>query len=57
VVDSEDVNIVDPAAIRAEVAAAFGTTRSTTTTTTTPNPSTVVDVVNAGATSGLAAKV
>ncbi len=56
-INGQDVNIVDPAAIRAEVAAAFGTTGSTTATASTPNPSTVVDVVNAGTTSGLATKV
>ncbi len=58
-IDGQDVNIVDPAAIRAEVAAAFGDTAATTTTsaTATPNPSTVVDVVNAGSISGLAAEV
>ena len=56
-INGQDVNIVDPAAIRAEVAAAFGTAASTATTTSTPHPSTVVDVVNAGTTSGTAAKV
>lgn len=56
-INGQDVNIVDPAAIKAEVAAAFGTNGSTTATTSTPNPSTVVDVVNAGSTSGLAATV
>jgi LCP family protein required for cell wall assembly len=56
-IDGQDVNIVDPAAIRAEVAAAFGATVSTTATTSTPNPSTVVDVVNAGSISGTASNV
>lgn len=59
-INGADVNIVDPAAIKAEVAGAFGTDTPTTTTTaptTAPNPHTVVDVVNAGNTSGLAAKV
>lgn len=58
-IDGQDVNIIDPAAIRAEVAAAFGTGTATTTagTTTTPSPHTVVDVINAGDTPGLAAKV
>ncbi|MGH3553526.1 MAG: LytR C-terminal domain-containing protein, partial [Mycobacterium sp.] len=40
----------------AEVAAAFGTA-ATTMTTTAPNPSTVVDVINAGSISGLAGEV
>lgn len=57
-VDGQDVNIVDPAAIKAEVAAAFGNTTATTTpTTTAPNRHTVVDVVNAGDTAGLAGEV
>lgn len=57
-INGQDVNIVDPAAIKAEVAAAFGTSLSTTTTTLdAPSPSTVVDVVNASSTSGLAGKV
>ncbi|WP_116377240.1 LCP family protein [Mycobacterium sp. MFM001] len=56
-IDGQDVNIVDPKAIKAEVATAFGTSAPTTTTTTAPNPSTVVDVVNASSTSGLATKV
>ncbi|BBZ11939.1 hypothetical protein MBRA_21340 [Mycobacterium branderi] len=56
-IDGQDVNIVDPKAIKAEVATAFGTSAPATTTTTAPNPSTVVDVVNASSTSGLATKV
>jgi LCP family protein required for cell wall assembly len=56
-IDGQDVNIVDPAAIKAEVAAAFGITPSATATTTAPNPSTVVDVVNAGSITGLASEV
>ncbi|ORB17849.1 LCP family protein [Mycobacterium noviomagense] len=56
-IDGQDVNIVDPAAIKREVAAAFGTSESTTPTTSTPNPATVVDVVNAGSVSGTASKV
>lgn len=57
-VGGQDVNIVDPAAIKAEVAAAFGKpAASTTARTTMPNPHTVVDVINAGDTAGLAAKV
>jgi LCP family protein required for cell wall assembly len=55
-INGQDVNIVDPAAIKAEVAAAFGASTSTTTLDA-PSPSTVVDVVNASSTSGLAGKV
>ncbi|MCV7199870.1 LCP family protein [Mycobacterium angelicum] len=59
-IDGQDVNIVDPVAIRAEVAAAIGTASPTTAPTTTsvkPNPSTVVDVINAGSISGMATQV
>jgi hypothetical protein len=58
-INGQDVNIVDPAAIQAEVAAAFGSSSSTTTTTTAgiPSLSTVVDVVNASSVGGLAGKV
>ncbi|CQD04284.1 cell envelope-related function transcriptional attenuator [Mycobacterium europaeum] len=59
-IDGQDVNIVDPAAIKAEVAAAIGASPPTTTPATTaakPSPSTVVDVINAGSTSGLATEV
>jgi LCP family protein required for cell wall assembly len=56
-IDGQDVNIVDPAAIRAEVAAAFGITPSTTTSAAKPNPSTIVDVLNAGSIGGLASEV
>ncbi|HET9877103.1 MAG TPA: LCP family protein [Mycobacterium sp.] len=58
-IDGQDVNIIDPAAIKTEVAAAIGNAPVLTTTTTSavPNPRTVVDVVNAGDTAGLAAKV
>lgn len=59
-IDGQDVNIIDPAAIKAEVAAAIGATPPTTTPATTaakPSPSTVVDVINAGDTSGLATEV
>lgn len=55
-----DVNIVDPAAIKAEVAAAIGIDSSTSSSPTTaakPNPSTAIDVVNVGTTSGLASQV
>jgi hypothetical protein len=58
-INGQDVNIVDPAAIKAEVASAFGTSSSATTTTTPemPSASTVVDVINASNTSGLASQV
>ncbi|MCV7125725.1 LCP family protein [Mycobacterium lacus] len=58
-IDGQDVNIIDPAAIKAEVAAAIGSAPPTTTTTTPakPNPHTVVDVVNSGSLSGLASQV
>jgi len=59
-IDGLDVNIIDPAAIRAEVAAAIGAPPPTTTAATTaakPSPSTVVDVINAGSMSGLATEV
>ncbi|WP_156687900.1 LCP family protein [Mycobacterium sp. Marseille-P9652] len=59
-IDGQDVNIIDPAAIKAEVAAAIGTPVPTTTPATTaakPSPSTVVDVVNAGSISGMGTQV
>src|SRR5208283_3929945 len=59
-IDGQDVNIIDPAAIKAEVAAAIGTAPPTTTLTTTtvkPNAATVVDVVNSGSLGGLATQV
>ncbi len=59
-IDGQDVNIIDPAAIKAEVAAAIGAAPPTTATTTAaakPNPSTVVDVINAGSMSGMAGEV
>jgi LCP family protein required for cell wall assembly len=57
-INGQDVNIVDPAAIKAEVAAAFGTSLATSTTTAgVPSPSTVVDVINASSVGGLATKV
>src|ERR1700748_3631356 len=58
-INGQDVNIIDPAAIKAEVSAAFGSSSTSTSTTTegTPNPSTVVDVVNASSVGGLASKV
>jgi hypothetical protein len=59
-IDDQDVNIIDPAAIKAEVAQAIGAAPPTTVTTTTtvkPNPATVVDVVNSGSLGGLATQV
>jgi LCP family protein required for cell wall assembly len=65
-IDGQSVNIIDPAAIKAEVAAAIGATSSTAQTAPTaptgsgaskPNPATVVDVVNSGSMSGLASEV
>ncbi len=59
-IDGQDVNIIDPAAIKAEVAAAIGALPPTTTPATTaakPSPSTVVDVINSGSMSGLATEV
>jgi hypothetical protein len=57
-INGQDVNIVDPAAIKAEVAAAFGTSLATSTTASgVPSPSTVVDVINASSVGGLATKV
>jgi LytR_cpsA_psr family/LytR cell envelope-related transcriptional attenuator len=58
-INGQDVNIIDPAAIKAEVAAAFGDSSPATTmdTSTEPSPSTVVDVVNASNIGGLASQV
>jgi LCP family protein required for cell wall assembly len=58
-INGQDVNIIDPDAIKAEVTEAFGDSSTTTSIATPdePNPSTVVDVVNASNTSGLAGKV
>ena len=59
-IDGQDVNIIDPAAIKAEVASAIGSSAPTTTPATTaaePSPSTVVDVINAGSMGGLATDV
>lgn len=59
VIGGQDVNIVDPARIRAEIARAIDGTAATTTTTVSaadlpaPNPETQIDVVNAGTTSGV----
>ncbi len=63
-IDGQDVNIVDPAAIKAEVAAAIGAAPQTTPTTTPttgmaakPSPDTVVDVINSGSIAGMASEV
>lgn len=61
-VNGQDVNIVDPAKIRAEIARAIGGDSATTTPPTAaqplppPNPQTVVSLVNASDTSGLASE-
>jgi LCP family protein required for cell wall assembly len=61
-IDGQDVNIVDPAKIRAEIANAIGGDTAMVTTTavprplTPPNPQTTVEMVNASSTSGLAAQ-
>ena len=59
-IDGQDVNIIDPEAIKSEVAAAIGApppTAASATTTAKPSPSTVVDVINAGTLAGVAADV
>ena len=58
VIEGQDVNIIDPAAIRAEISAAIdGTDPSTSTTTpATPDPASVIAVVNASDTYGLASR-
>ena len=58
-INGQDVNIIDPAAIKDEVTAAFGDSSAATPTTTSemPSPSTVVDVINASNTSGLATRL
>ncbi|OMC56938.1 transcriptional regulator, LytR family protein [Mycobacterium sp. IS-836] len=59
-IGGQDVNIIDQAAIKAEVAQAIGAAPETTTPATTaskPSPSTVVDVINAGSMSGAASEV
>ncbi|MCV7350269.1 LCP family protein [Mycobacterium parmense] len=59
-IDGQDVNIVDPSAIKAEVATAIGSVSPSTTAATTaakPSPSTVVDVINSGSISGMATEV
>jgi hypothetical protein len=54
VIDGQDVNIVDPAAIKREVQAAFGQ-EAPKTTTAAPIPASVVDVHNVGGVAGQAA--
>ena len=61
VIDGQDVNIVDPARIRAEIAHAIDSSTPTTTASVSaadlpaPNPDTQIDIVNAGSTSGVGA--
>lgn len=61
-INGQDVNIVDPAKIRAEIAHAIGGDSVSVTTTAAPqplpppNPNTVVSIVNASDTSGLASQ-
>jgi len=56
-IDGQDVNIVDPQQIRAEIARTIGDAATTSTDSAPPpNPDTVIDVVNAGETSGLAGR-
>jgi LCP family protein required for cell wall assembly len=59
-VDDQAVNIIDPAAIRAQVTAAFGQDggpAASRATVSASGPSATVDVINAGDTEGLAARV
>jgi LCP family protein required for cell wall assembly len=55
-INGQDVNVIDPAEIKALVQAAFADAPSTSTSAA-PQPSSIVDVVNAGHTSGLAGTV
>jgi LCP family protein required for cell wall assembly len=60
-INGQDVNIVDPAKIRAEIAQAIEGTSPTATTISAPtfppaNPETIVDVVNAGSAAGVGAQ-
>ncbi|WP_051031536.1 LCP family protein [Nocardia veterana] len=55
-IDGQDVNIVDPAAIKKTVRTAFGVAEPQSSAPTT-TPTSTVDVVNAGGASGMAAKV
>src|ERR1700744_6033480 len=59
-IDGQDVNIIDQAAIKAEIAQAIGAALPPTTAATTaskPSASTVVDVINSGSMSGMAGEV
>ncbi|MFB7724045.1 LCP family protein [Nocardia sp. NPDC056100] len=56
-VDGQDVNIIDPAAIKKEVRAAFGIEQPTVAAAPKITPTSTLDVVNATGTSGMAAKV
>ncbi|WP_408639444.1 LCP family protein [Nocardia yamanashiensis] len=56
-INGQDVNIIDPKAIKKEVQAAFGITPSATPTTPTTVPTSTLDVVNATGTPGMAAQV
>ena len=56
VIEGQDVNIIDPAAIRAEISAAIDGTDPTSTTPTTAAPESVIAVVNASDTYGLASR-
>src|ERR1700752_4907407 len=59
-IDGQDVNIIDPPAIKAEVASAIGAPPPRSKPPTTgakPSPSTVVDVINSGSMSGMATEV
>ncbi|WTL32304.1 LCP family protein [Nocardia sp. NBC_01503] len=56
-VDGQDVNIIDPAAIKKEVRAAFGVEQPTVAAAPRTTPTSTVDVVNATGTPGMAAKV
>ena len=56
-VDGQDVNIIDPTAIKAQVTGAFDRDLADVTSTAPTAPSSTVDVMNAGSTPGLAATV
>ncbi|MGW4718412.1 LCP family protein [Nocardia sp. NPDC004260] len=55
-IDGQDVNVIDPAAIKKTVRTAFGVQAATPAALTT-TPTSTVDVVNAGGAAGMAAKV
>ncbi|WP_157535487.1 LCP family protein [Nocardia inohanensis] len=56
-INGQDVNIIDPAAIKKEVQAAFGIKPTATPTTPTTVPTSTLDVVNATGTPGMAAQI